>query len=82
MDAVRKDITSLKGFQETVAKNFHELEKALIICRQTNPDSSIGNAGTGGENCDCNDESDFSLNLLKSHITNSENEILKKKLDN
>ena len=75
MDAVRKDITSLKSFQETGAKKLYELEKALIISQQTNPNSSIGNVGTADENCNCNGKSDFMLNLLKSHITNSENEI-------
>ena len=30
MDAVRKDITSLKSFQETVAKKLYEQEKGLI----------------------------------------------------
>ena len=39
MDAVRKDITSLKSFQETVAKKRYELEKVLIISQQTNPNS-------------------------------------------
>ena len=43
MDAVRKDITSLKSFQETVTKKLYELEEALIISQQTNPNSSIGN---------------------------------------
>ena len=50
MDAIRKDITSLKSFQETVAKKLYELEEALIISQQTNPNSSIGNVGTGDEN--------------------------------
>ena len=77
MDAVRKDITSLKSFQETGAKKLYELEKALIISQQTNPNSSIGNVGTADENCTCNGKSDFMLNLLKSHITNLENEIWK-----
>ena len=53
MDAVRKDIASLKSFQKTVTKKLYELEKALIICQQTNPNSSIGNVGTGDENCNC-----------------------------
>ena len=39
MDAVRKDITSLKSFQETVAKKRYELEKVLIISQQANPNS-------------------------------------------
>ena len=39
MDAVRKDITSIKSFQETVAKKRYELEKVLIISQQTNPNS-------------------------------------------
>ena len=39
MDAVRKDITSLKSFQESVAKKRYELEKVLIISQQTNPNS-------------------------------------------
>ena len=50
MDAIRKDITSLKSFQETVAKKLYELEEALIISQQTNHNSSIGNVGTGDEN--------------------------------
>ena len=78
MDAVRKDITSLKSFQETVAKKLYELERASIISQQTNPNSSIGNIGTGDENCNCNGKSDFILNLLNSRITKLENEILKK----
>ena len=77
MNAVRKDITSLKCFQEPVAKKLSELEEALIIFQQINPNSSIGSVGTGDENCNCNDKSDFVLNLLKSRITNLENEILK-----
>ena len=40
MYAVRKDITSLKSFQKTVAKKRYELEKALIISQQANPNSS------------------------------------------
>ena len=71
-------LTSLKHFQETVEKKLHELEKTLIISQQTNPNSSIGNVETGDENCNCNDKSDFILNILKSRITNLENEILKK----
>ena len=78
MGAVRKDITSLKSFQETVAKKLYEQEKALITSQQTNPNGSIGNIGTGDENCNCNGKSDFILNLPKSPITNLENEILKK----
>ena len=78
MGAVRKDITSLKSFQETVAKKLYEQEEALITSQQTNPNGSIGNIGTGDENCNCNGKSDFILNLLKSPITNLENEILKK----
>ena len=73
MGAVRKDITSLKSFQETVAKKLYEQEKALITSQQTNPNGSIGNIGTGDENCNCNGKSDFILNLLKSPITNLEN---------
>ena len=69
MDAVQKDITSLKTFQVTVAEELYELEKAFIISQQTNPNSSIGNVGTGDENCNCNSKSGF---------TNLENEILKK----
>ena len=41
MDAVRKDITSLKSFQETVVEKLYELEKALIISQQTNPNSRV-----------------------------------------
>ena len=41
MDPVRKDIASLKSFQKTVTKKLYELGKALIICQQTNPNSSI-----------------------------------------
>ena len=78
MDAVRKDITSLKSFQETVARKLHELEKALIISQETNSNSSIGNVGNGDENCNYTSKSDFTLNLLKSRITNLENEMLKK----
>ena len=78
MDAVRKDITSLKSFQETVVKKLYDLEKALIISQQTNPISSIGNVGTGDENCNCNGRPDFTLNLFKIRITNLENKILKK----
>ena len=78
MDAVRKDIISLKSFQETVAKKLYELEKALKISQQTNPNSSIGNVETGDEICNCNGKSDFTLNLFKIRITNLENEILKK----
>ena len=77
-DAVRRDITSLKSFQETASKKLYELEKALIISQQTNPNSSICNVGTGDKNCNCNCKSDFILNLLKSRITNLENEIFKK----
>ena len=77
MDAVRKDITSLKCFQETVAKKLSELEEALIISQQINPNSSRGSVGTGDKKCNCNDKSDFVLTLLKSRITNLENEILK-----
>ena len=40
MYAVRKDITSLKSFQKTVAKKRYELEKALIISQQANLNSS------------------------------------------
>ena len=54
IDADRKDIGSLKSFQETVAKKLYELEKALIISEETNPNCSIGNVGTGDENCNCN----------------------------
>ena len=54
------------------------MEKALIISQETSPNSSIGNVGTGDENCNCNDKSDFILNLLKSRITDLENKILKK----
>ena len=61
-----------------MAKKLYELEKALIISQQTNPNSSIGNVGTGDKNCNCNGKSDFILNLLKSRITNLENDILKK----
>ena len=78
MAAVRKDITSLKRFQETVAKKLYQLEKALIKSEQTNPSSSMVNVGTGDENCNFNSKSDFILHLLKSRITNLENEILKK----
>ena len=78
MDAVQNGTTSWKSFQETVAKKLYELEKALIISQQTNPNSSIGNVGTGDENCNCSDKSYFILNLPKSRITNLENEILKK----
>ena len=73
MDAVPKDRTSFKSFQETVAKKPYELEKALIISQQTNPSRSIGNVGTDDENCNCNGKSDFILNLLKSRITNLKN---------
>ena len=48
------------------------------MSQQTNPNSSIGNVGIGDENCNCNDKSDFILNLLKSRITDLENKILKK----
>ena len=78
MNAIRKDITSLKRFQETVAKKLYELEKALLISQETNPNSSIGDVGSGDENCNCNGKSDFTLNLLKRRMTNLENEILKK----
>ena len=78
MDAVRKDITSLKTFQENVAKKLYHQGKALITSQQTNPNGSIGNIGTGDENCNCNGKSDFILNLPKSPTTNLENEILKK----
>ena len=78
MGAVRKDITSLKSFQETVANKLYELEKALIMSQQTNPNGSIDNVGTGGENCNYNGKSVFVLNLIKSRITNLENEILRK----
>ena len=78
MDAVRKDITSLKTFQENVAKKLYHQGKALITSQQTNPNGSIGNIGTGDENCNCNGKSDFILNLPKSPATNLENEILKK----
>ena len=78
MNAIRKDITSLKRFQETVAKKLYELGKALLISQETNPNSSIGDVGSGDENCNCNGKSDFTLNLLKRRMTNLENEILKK----
>ena len=68
MDAFRKDITSLKSFQETVAKKLYQLEKALIISQETNPNSSIGDVGNGDTNCNCNGKSDFTLNLIKSRI--------------
>ena len=60
-------------------KKLYELEKTLIISQQTNPNSNIGNVETSDENCNCNDKSDFILNILKSRITNLKNEILKKK---
>ena len=66
------------SYKVPVAKKLYELEKALIISQQTNPNSSIGNVGTGDETCNCNGKSDFILNLLKSRIANLENEILKK----
>ena len=72
-----KGYNLIKKFSETGAKKLYELEKALIISQQTNPNSSIGNVGTADENCNCNGKSDFILNLLKSHITNLENEIWK-----
>ena len=78
MNAIRKNITSLKRFQETVAKKLYELEKALLISQETNPNSSIGDVGSGDENCNCNGKLDFTLNLLKRRMTNLENEILKK----
>ena len=78
LKSVRRDITSLKSFQGTVAKKLYELEKALIISQQINPNTSIRNFGTGDEKCNCNGKSDFILNLLKSRTTNLENEILKK----
>ena len=59
MDPVRKDITSLKSFQETAAKKLYELENDLIISQRTNPNSSIGNVGTGDENCNSNGKLDF-----------------------
>ena len=73
MDAVRKHVTSLKNFQKTLAKKFYELEKALIISQQTNPNSSTGNVGTGNKNCNSNGKSDFILNILKDCITILEN---------
>ena len=66
MDAARKDITSLKSPQETVAEKRYELEKALITFQQTNPNSSIGSVGTSDENCNCNGKSDFILNYFKA----------------
>ena len=54
------------------------MEKALIIFQEINPNSSIGDIGNGDENCNCNGKSDFTFNLLKSRITNLENEISKK----
>ena len=35
------------------------MEKALIISQETSPNSSIGNVGTGDENCNCNDKELF-----------------------
>ena len=74
MYAVRKDITSLKSFQKTVAKKRYELEKALIISQQANPNSSYRQCWDWWRL----ETGDFILNLLKSRITNLENEILKK----
>ena len=71
-------IISLKSFQKTVTKKLYALEKALIICQQTNRNSSIGNVGSGDEDCNCKDRSDFILNLLKGRIINLKNEILKR----
>ena len=51
MDPVQKNITSLKSFWEIVVKKLYELEKTLIISQQPNPCSSIGNVGSGEENC-------------------------------
>ena len=73
-----KRIISLKSFQKTITKKLYALEKALIICQQTNRNSSIGNVGSGDKNCNCKDRSDFILNLLTGRITNLKNEILKR----
>ena len=47
MDAVQRDITSLKRVQKTVAKKLYELEKGLIIPQETNPNISIDDVGNG-----------------------------------
>ena len=74
MLSVLKYLNSLKSLQETVEKKLVDLEKALISNQTIHSNSSVCNSGIGDEN----GTSDFTLNILKNHMTNLENEISKK----
>ena len=73
MLSVLKYLNSLKSLQETVEKKLVDLEKALISNQTIHSNSSVCNSGIGDEN----GTSDFTLNILKNHMTNLENEISK-----
>ena len=72
---LKKEIDSLKFFQETVEKKLFDLEKIVVSQQRNSGDSTFYNNEPGDKN---DGNSDFIFNLLKNRIISLENEISRK----
>ena len=75
VSVLKKEIDSLKLFQETVEKKLFDLEKIVVSQQRNSGDSTFYNNEPGDKN---DGKSDFIFNLLKNRIISLENEISRK----
>ena len=75
VSVLKKEIDSLKLFQETVEKKLFDLEKIVVSQQRNSGDSTFYNNEPGDKN---DGNSDFIFNLLKNRIISLENEISRK----
>ena len=75
VSVLKKEIDSLKLFQETVEKKLFDLEKIVVSRHRNSGDSTFYNNEPGEKN---DGKSDFIFNLLKNRIISLENEISRK----
>ena len=72
---LKKEIDSLKLFQQTVEKKLFDLEKIVVSQQRNSGDSTFYNNEPGDKN---DGKSNFIFNLLKNSIISLENEISRK----
>ena len=75
VSVLKKEIDSLKLFQETVEKKLFDLEKIVVSQQRNSGDSTFYNNEPGDKN---EGKSDFIFNILKNRIKSLENEISRK----
>ena len=75
VSVLKKEIDSLKLFQQTVEKKLFDLEKIVVSQQRNSGDSTFYNNEPGDKN---HGKSNFIFNLLKNRIISLENEISRK----